>query len=73
MMQKQSFSIQNMHCSNCVLQIEGLEDDLPGVHRVSVSYQQGKADFEFDETLLNPTVIIAAIEKLGFRAQISRS
>ena len=72
-MQKQSFLIQNMHCSNCALQIEGLEDDLPGVHRVSVSYQREQAVFEFDETLLNPTRIINAIEEMGYRAEISGS
>ena len=32
-MVKEVFRVTDMHCSNCVMRIEGLEDDLPGVQR----------------------------------------
>jgi copper chaperone CopZ len=67
---RQTFRIPDMHCSNCVLRIESLEDDLPGVARVSASYARGQAVIEYDENRLTPADIIAAIRAQGYTAAL---
>jgi len=49
-MLKKTFRVEGMHCSNCPMEVEGIEDDLPGIKQVSASYQKGQMVVEFDET-----------------------
>lgn len=65
-MAKQLFRVLDMHCSNCVMTIEGLEDDLPGVKSVRASYHKGTVEVEYDEKRLNEAVIKDAITRLGY-------
>jgi copper ion binding protein len=65
-MVKQVFRVTDMHCSNCVMRIEGLEDDLPGVQRVRASYKKQQVEVEYDETLVSTDQISAAIQELGY-------
>ena len=65
---KKTFKVTDMHCSNCAMKIEGLEDDLPGVKSVSASYQKGQVVVEFDEQRLDEAALIAAIKKQGYTA-----
>ena len=65
-MVKQVFRVADMHCSNCVMRIEGLEDDLPGVQRVRASYKKQQVEVEFDETTVIAVQIVAAIQQLGY-------
>jgi copper ion binding protein len=65
---KKTFQVSDMHCSNCVMKIEGLEDELPGVKSISASYQKGRMVVEFDETKINAETIIAAVKKQGYTA-----
>jgi copper chaperone CopZ len=65
-MAKQLFRVLDMHCSNCVMAIEGLEDDLPGVKSVRASYHKGTVEVEFDDKRLNETAIRDAITRLGY-------
>ena len=67
-MLKQTFRVSDMHCSNCAMKIEGLEDDLPGVKSVNASYQKGVVVVEFDETRLSAEAVIQAIKKQGYTA-----
>lgn len=67
---KKTFRVTDMHCTNCVMRIEGLEDDLPGVKRVSASYQRGQMTVEFDETAVTEAQILAAVERLGYTARM---
>jgi copper ion binding protein len=71
-MLKKTFCVSDMHCSNCAMKIEGLEDDLPGVKSVSASYQKGKVVVEFDETQLTTEDIIQAIKKQGYTASLDQ-
>jgi copper chaperone CopZ len=66
---KKVFRITDMHCSNCAMRIESLEDELDGVRSISVSYRKGEMVVEYDETRLGDEVIIAAVKKLGYIAQ----
>ena len=65
-MVKQVFRVTDMHCTNCVMRLEGLEDDLPGVKRVQASYRKQQMEVEFDEVTVSATQIVAAIQKLGY-------
>jgi copper chaperone CopZ len=65
-MLKKTFHVTDMHCSNCAMRIEGLEDDLPGVQRVRASYHKQQVEVEYDESKLGAGEIIAAVRKLGY-------
>lgn len=68
-MLKKTFKITDMHCANCAMRIESLEDDLPGVREVRASYHTGQMQIEYDETRLAEEMIIAAVKKKGYTAQ----
>jgi len=65
-MVKQVFRVTDMHCTNCVMRIEGLEDDLPGVRRVRASYKKQQVEVEFDESIVSADQIVAAIQQMGY-------
>ena len=65
---KKNFRVTGMECSQCAMRIEGLEDDLPGVKSVSVSYAKGQMVVEFDEAKTSEATIVAAVKKLGYTA-----
>jgi copper ion binding protein len=65
-MVKQVLRVTDMHCTNCVMRIEGLEDDLPGVRRVRASYKKQQVDVEFDENTVSADQIVAAIRQMGY-------
>ena len=65
---KKTYAVSDMHCSNCVMRIESLEDTLPGMVSVAASYRKGQMTVEFDETRLSEAQILAAVEKLGYMA-----
>ena len=65
---KKTFRVEDMHCSNCAMKIEGIEDDLPGVKEVSASYHKLEMVVEFDESRVSDEQIIAAVKKKGYQA-----
>jgi copper chaperone CopZ len=68
LMVKKTFRIEGMSCSSCPMNIESIEDDLPGIKQVSASYQKGNMVVEFDETKVSETQILAAVAKKGYQA-----
>jgi copper chaperone CopZ len=67
-MLKKTLRISGMHCSNCAMMIESLEDDLPGIRSISASYTRSQVVVEFDESLLDIEAIIQAIRSKGYTA-----
>ncbi len=65
-MAKQVFRVLDMHCTNCAMTIEGLEDDLPGVKSVRASYKKGTVEVEYDEKRVSEGKIRDAIGELGY-------
>ena len=65
---KKTFRVEGMHCSNCPMEVEGIEDDLPGIRQVSASYRKGQMEVEFDETKVSDAQIMAAAAKRGYQA-----
>jgi copper chaperone CopZ len=68
LMVKKTFRIEGMSCSSCPMNIESIEDDLPGIKQVSASYQKGNMVVEYDETRVGEAQIIAAVAKRGYKA-----
>lgn len=67
-MMKINYRVEGMHCSNCAMNLEGIEDDLAGIKHVSASYQKGLMIVEFDEAIVGEAQILAAVEKRGYKA-----
>jgi copper chaperone CopZ len=65
---KKTLRVSDMHCANCAMMIESIEDDLPGIRSVSASYTRSQVVVEFDESLLNIEAIIQAIRSKGYTA-----
>jgi copper chaperone CopZ len=70
-MLKKTFKILNMHCTNCPMILEGIEDDLPGVKQVSASYAKGTMVVEFDEKVVTIEQILAEVEKKGYQGRLA--
>jgi copper chaperone CopZ len=67
-MVKKIFRVEGMSCSNCPIEVEGIEDDLPGIKKVSASYQKGQMVVEYDEGLVSDAQIMAAVKARGYQA-----
>lgn len=69
-MMKQTFNVPGMHCANCSMRLESIEDMLPGIKEINASYHKQQMVVEFDETQVNAEQIIAAAKKKGYEATI---
>jgi copper chaperone len=58
-----------MHCSACVMKLEGLEDDLPGVKRAEASYQKQSMLVEYDDSKMSEEENRKAIDELGYTVE----
>ena len=65
-MLKKTFKVGDMHCSNCAMKIESIEDELPGVKSVSASYARSQVLVEYDEAQVSLEAIFAAVKKKGY-------
>lgn len=65
---KKTFQVTDMHCTNCAMRIEELEDDLPGIRQVLASYQKMRVIVEYDETRVSEAQILEAVKKKGYTA-----
>ena len=65
---KKTFKVEDMHCSNCAMKIESLEDVLEGVREINASYHKLQMVIEYDETKLTERQIIDAVKKKGYTA-----
>jgi len=65
---KKIFRVTDMHCTNCAMKIEEMEDDLPGVRQVSASYQKMQVTVEYDESRVSEAQILEAIKGKGYTA-----
>jgi copper chaperone CopZ len=70
-MSKTTFKVPDMHCTNCVMRLESLEDELPGVRRIDASYRKGEMRIEYDENQLSVEQIIAAVGNKGYSAVLA--
>lgn len=65
-MLKKTYKITDMHCPNCPMILESIEDKLPGIKSINASYKKGEMVVEFDDAKVTEAQILAAIEKKGY-------
>ena len=69
-MVKKTYQVFDMHCVNCPMNIESIEDMLPGIVDISASYKKQEVVVEFDESLVSDHMIISAIKNKGYTAAL---
>lgn len=67
-LQHVSFSVQGMTCPVCAEGVEHKLKSIPGVQSASVSYEQKKADIEYDPQLVSLEQLQQPFEDAGFKA-----
>lgn len=72
-MVKKGFRVNDMHCPNCALRVESIEDDLSGIKQVSASYQKQQMIVEYDETQVSEAQILSAVARQGYHAETLES
>jgi copper chaperone CopZ len=65
-MKKILLKIEGMHCPNCPMLLERIEDKMPGIERAEASYHKAQMVVEFDETRVTEEQISAEIVKMGY-------
>jgi copper chaperone CopZ len=68
MVVKKTFNVPDMHCVNCSMKLESIEDELAGIKEINASYHKQQMIVEFDETRVNEDQIIAAAREKGYQA-----
>lgn len=68
---KKTYIVSDMHCANCAMRIESIEDELPGVVSVEASYKKGQMTVAFDEARVSDAQIIAAVQAKGYTALLA--
>ncbi len=67
-LQHVSFSVQGMSCPVCAEGVEHKLKSIPGVQRAAVSYDQKKADIEYDPRLVTVEQLQEPFKDAGFKA-----
>ncbi len=68
--QRINLSLFGMHCSSCANIIERSLKKVSGVKQSNVNFAAEKASVVFDESLTNSKVLIEAIKKAGYKAEL---
>ncbi len=66
---KITYHIPDMHCSNCVMHLEALEDELQGVTSVDASYHRQLMVIDFNPTIIDEDQLIEAIVEKGYTVE----
>ena len=65
---KKTFRVEGMHCPNCAMHLESIEDSLRGILSVEASYRTGSMVVEYDELQVGEAEIMAAVLEAGYTA-----
>lgn len=68
-MAKTAFRVPDMHCSACAMRLEGIEDELVGIKRISASVRKQQMDVEYDESRVTVEQIVEAAKQHGYTAR----
>jgi copper chaperone CopZ len=66
---KRVFFIHGMTCPNCAINIETIEDDLPGISSILVSYKKGEMEVEYEPLQVTEAMIKAEVERRGYQVE----
>jgi copper chaperone CopZ len=65
-MARSILTIPNMMCPACVMHLEELEDELPGILFIKASYHKKRLEVEFDESRVSEQEIRQAVTDIGY-------
>ncbi len=65
-----AFQVEGMTCGGCEVAVRAAVKKLDGVASVKASHKEGSAEVTYDSEKVTPKAIIAAIEKIGFQAEL---
>ena len=68
-MRRLTLHIEGMSCGHCLNAVNGALAALPGVQVDSVGI--GRAELRYDESIVAPSLIEAAVGDAGYRAKVS--
>ncbi|MDD4902177.1 MAG: sulfite exporter TauE/SafE family protein [Patescibacteria group bacterium] len=69
-MKKITFNISGLHCSSCKVLVEAEVGSLPGVKKIIVLFDKGRAGVEYDETKTDLDKIFSKIKELGYTPEL---
>ncbi len=72
-MTTQTYTITGMTCSACSAHVEKAASSLPGVQRAAVNLLRNTMSITYEESVLSPEQIIAAVEKAGYGASLPQT
>ena len=68
-----TFKVEGMTCGGCEVGVRMNVRKLDGVASVEASYDEGRAKVAYDPDKVTPEMIVEAIEKLGYTAELEES
>lgn len=68
-----TFAVEGMTCGGCEVGVKMKVKKLAGVESVEASYKEGTARVGYDPAEVTPEQIIAAIEELGYEAELQKT
>lgn len=66
-----AFRVDGMTCGGCEAGVRRVVGKLDGVEDVAASYEEGTATVTYEPETVTPADIIAAIEQLGYTAELA--
>jgi copper chaperone len=67
-METVDLKVEGMDCQGCVKSVTRMLSGVPGVEKVDVSLEQGKASVTYDPAKSGPAEFKRAVERAGFKA-----
>ena len=67
---KKIFKISGMHCTSCVMNIDGELEDANGIKESNTNYIKSQTEVEFDPKKINVKAIAGIIRKVGYQASL---
>lgn len=66
-MKSVTFKVEGMHCEKCAERIANILKGTAGVRAAGVTFAEGEARVVYDSGAVGEEVLVAAIEKAGYR------
>ncbi|HLS87178.1 MAG TPA: heavy metal-associated domain-containing protein [Burkholderiales bacterium] len=67
-METTEFEVEGMDCEGCVKSVTRMLSGLPGVEKVDVSLEAGRARVSFDPAKSDVAAMKKAVERAGYKA-----
>lgn len=67
---KACFSVEGMTCAACTITTKAAINKLDGIESIKVSFNEKKAEVQFNDTRTNSKEIIKKINSIGYKASL---